>query len=399
VALAFACAAYVASAIGFWMLVARHHFQADLTGLWGAGRLQGQRADPLYDPLFVGGELFPRTAFYYGPLVSTLFRPLGALDYATARRVWFGLQAAAFASLLALGPFPVERALLAGSLLLLFSRYAASPLFAHFERGQVDLLVALGAFASLLLWERGAAAPAGALLLATTVLKLPAGLLFLAPLAARDVEFLAGGGLAALAAAACALLFEGPARIARYFRVVLPGADRSGGDLIPQLQGFRTPGWPTHRWQGRDYRCAEFAMGAVSLTPVLRRRLGHAGGTALALAGIAITFVAAAHALAPAPLDPSRKALAWLAALTAMLAFQPLTWVMGCVHLVPVALRLSPVLQAGGLPAVAAALLALLLVCLGESVAAPKFRRRLPHRATLGVLLLWSELLVLLAIA
>jgi len=58
-----------------WIGTLRHHFPADFTAMWGAGRLHGEGRDPYFDPVFVDGVYFPRSQFPYGPLVAVLFQP------------------------------------------------------------------------------------------------------------------------------------------------------------------------------------------------------------------------------------------------------------------------------------------------------------------------------------
>ncbi|TMQ21502.1 MAG: hypothetical protein E6K82_15160 [Candidatus Rokuibacteriota bacterium] len=36
-----------------WIGTLRHHFPADFTAMWGAGRLRGGGRDPYFDPVFV----------------------------------------------------------------------------------------------------------------------------------------------------------------------------------------------------------------------------------------------------------------------------------------------------------------------------------------------------------
>lgn len=280
-----------------WIGTLDEHFQADLSGLWGAGRIERQGRDPYADLLYVDGVYFARTRFVYGPLVSTLLRPLGALDYDTARRLWLGVQVGALVGLLAAG-------------------------------------VTLGA--------------------------------------------------------------EGPDRIARYYRIILPVVDRTG-ELPPQLFSWPTPDFPNHRWDGGELRNMQFVAGGASATRVVRRRWGYAAGTAFGAAGLIITLLVSAGALRRAPHDPGRRSLAWLAAVTAMLVFQPMTWVMGCVHLVVVGLRGSGIRQFGGTAAAVVAVLGLALVGMGD-VLVPFLPRRVAfYRPILGLAVLWTSLSVLLA--
>ena len=362
--------------------------------MWGAGRLRREGRDPHFDPLFVDGVYFPRSQFPYGPLVSTLFQPLGRLDFATARAVWLALQLSALVALLFLGLDSLPRALLTAAVLVVVSPVIVFPLFAHLERGQIDLFVALGAFTSLVLWERGHEVAAGAVLLGAAILKLPTVILLLVPLAAGDAPVMLGAALAALLAAGAAWLTDGPARIARYFRVVLPAFDRAGR-LPPELYAHPTPTAPVQRWNGCDFHIAEFAAGDASLTRYVRQRWGYTAGTMLGAAGLLVTFLAAARAFAAAPAGDVRT-LAWLAMVTAMLLFQPLTWIMGCVHLIVVGLRLDVIRDLGGSLAAALAVGGLALVALGD-VFVPFLPRRLAvMRPILGLLVVWIVLTVTL---
>jgi len=377
-----------------WIGTLRHHFHADFTAMWGAGRLRREGRDPYFDAVFVDGVYFPRSQFPYGPLVSALFQPLGRLDFATARAVWLGLQIGALVALLFLGLESLPRALLAAAVLVVVSPVIVFPLFAHLERGQIDLFVAAGAFASLVLWERGFGMAAGAMLLGAAVLKLPTVTLLLVPLAAGDAPVILGAALAALLAAGAAWLIDGPERIARYCRVVLPAFDRTGR-LPPELYAHPTPAIPVQRWNGRDFHNAVFAACDASLTRYVRQRWGYAAGTVLGAAGLLATFLAAGWAFAAAPTGDVRT-LAWLAMVTAMLLFQPLTWLMGCVHLIVVGLRLDAIRDLGGSPAGTLAVCGLALVALGD-VFVPFLPRRIADkRPILGLLVLWLVLTVTL---
>lgn len=359
--------------------------------MWAAGRLSNQGRDPYLDPLIVDGAPFPRSQFPYGPVVSSLFRPLGALDFDTARGVWFVLQVVSLVALLELGMGDWRRSLPTAGLLLLASPFFVFPLFALLERGQVDLLVALGAFASLRLWESGSNEAAGALLLATSVLKLPALLLFLAPLAALDGAFLKGGLAAAMVAFGIALVTDGPRRVARYFLVFLPMFDRSG-ELPTDLFPHPRPRTPLQPWGGRELVVSSFVAGNASLTRLLRRRLTHPWCTALAVTGLAATSVVSSRAFLSAPASPDVRSVAWLAILAAMLTLSPMTWVMGCVHAIAIPLRAASIAAVGGWPALAACALGLGLIGSGDVLARymPNYIAR--NRVVLGLLVLWIAL-------
>jgi hypothetical protein len=389
-----AFAFFVLAAFALWKSAIHSQLQADLTGAWVAGRLENAGEDPYGGSLVVDGRPFPRVHFIYGPLVATLFRPLGLLDWDIARSVWFVIETACLAGILALHLRPLSRALSLAALILIACPLLVHPVYAHLERGQVDLITALLVSVSLTLWERGSGRFAGVVLVCAAVIKLPVALILVAPLAARDRRFIFGSIAATIGALLLALAIEGPSRVMRYASAILPHVDREG-TLPPQIFSRATPRDSPVAVAGR---IADFgAAGNGSVTRLLRRHWGHDVGSGLAATGLVLTVIAAGDSLRGGR-TTSSLSLSWFAATAAMLAFQPMTWLMGCVHLIPLALRLprlTPVL--GTLP-VNLVTASLVLVCAGEPIARwlpPRFG----HRTMLGVLAIWCVLIVALCLS
>lgn len=383
-----AAALLIGAAAGFWDFEVGRHAQVDLSATWAAGRLESAGADPYGGVTLVDGQPFPRTHFIYGPLAATLFRPLGALDFGTARKVWYAAQIACLSGMLLLGLGSLSRSLAVTAVVVVTSPLLFYPIYAHLERGQADLIVGLMAFGSLVLWERGVSRTAGALLICAAVVKLPACVLLIAPIAARDRRFVEGSATAIGLVAILALAIEGPARIERYARVILPHVDRHG-TLPPEIASGPTPEPPG---DGDSGRIADFGHASNgSVTRLVRRHWGQEAGTATAATGLALTLAAALFAV-----GPDARSLSWLAATAAMLAFQPMTWLMGCVHLIPLALRAAQVRRFAGKEAAFAVAGSLGLICMGEPIA-HFLPRRFGHRTALGVLAVWSVLVWALA--
>jgi len=87
--------------------------------------------------LWDGLALFRHSRFLYPPLVADLFRPLAALRYQTAKLLFTLAMLGAWLGAAALVGGPRERAVVLVASALFF------PLYRHFERGQIDLLLLL----------------------------------------------------------------------------------------------------------------------------------------------------------------------------------------------------------------------------------------------------------------
>lgn len=132
-------------------------YQIDFRAFYIAGKATLFHLDPylnhvtqypeFYVPL--NGEATPRSGFLYPPPAAFFFLPLGFFDYTTAK-VLFGLVVLGALTYFCFLFHRRDRSSLPGEVFLLLM--VSFPIFAHFERGQVDVVVlalAYGAFFAL----------------------------------------------------------------------------------------------------------------------------------------------------------------------------------------------------------------------------------------------------------
>jgi Glycosyltransferase family 87 len=285
--------------------------------------------------LWDGVALFRHSRFLYPPLVADLFRPLAALRYGTAKRLFTlaMLGAWAGAALLAGGPWTRGVLLVAGALFF--------PLYRHFERGQIDLLLLL--LLALTWRERDRPLWAGLALAAAVAVKPAlAGVALIAGALGRlRLVAVALGGLAAIAGLTA--LVDGPARLREYVFDVVPraGLYGEGGTEEMLLPAARQPAGdddPTTVMDGRVYRTALWDLPSAASLPRLIAPEAPSRASALApfvvLFGLLIWFARRCVATGG---DPGW--LYWAAAVASVVA-SPAGWVMGLVLALPLAPRL-----------------------------------------------------------
>src|SRR5688500_16525015 len=117
-------------------------FQQDLAAYWVAGAARRAGLDPYVNNAAAGaqvpwdGSAFRHSRFLYPPLAADLLRPLAALPFRAAKVLFMAGALAAWiatAALVARGRRVSAAMLGAGALFF--------PLYLHFERGQIDLLL------------------------------------------------------------------------------------------------------------------------------------------------------------------------------------------------------------------------------------------------------------------
>ena len=217
------------------------------------------------------------------------------------------------------------------------------PFYAHFERGQTDLLVLFFIACSKFFWDRGKSTLAGVLLAVGAAFKLPTAFIFCVPLAAKDKNFVLGGLISFALLLLLSLSIDGDAINQAYFLQYLPAIASSGilpvevYDIEQQQSGLRAG---RYMWDGREYAVAlGFQATNGSFTRFLRLSLNHAFGTLVGILGFILTASTIIFFLRRNDSLLSRQ-VAWAFAMLAVLLFHPLTWLMNYVWLLFISLEL-----------------------------------------------------------
>src|SRR5262245_42621368 len=204
--------------------VALNLIQQDFVAYWVAGSVRRLGLDPYVNHAVPGtapglwdGSPFHHSRFLYPPLAAELFRPLALLPYRAAKILFTGALVAAWIVTAVLARREgrgLPATLIAGALFF--------PLFLNFERGQIDLMLAL---LLVVAWKmRARAVAAGGLFALAAVFK-PALLGVLPVFAALGRWRWLGAVLGWTAAAGVATLaISGPALAHEYGSDVLPRA-------------------------------------------------------------------------------------------------------------------------------------------------------------------------------
>ena len=139
---------------GFVVRFGEESVQADFAAFYTAGEAVRHGVSPYRThadddpPIWDGVDTYQHSRFLYPPPVAALFRPVAALPYALAKRLWMLVSLLCLAlsmatALRAVGLKPDRDALLAtGAFVCLFH-----PLLTLLERGQIDALTL-----ALILW-------------------------------------------------------------------------------------------------------------------------------------------------------------------------------------------------------------------------------------------------------
>jgi hypothetical protein len=336
----------------------------DFASFWTAGRAVALGLDPyvnqvVHDPPVWDGVAIHRHArFLYPPPASSLFRPLAALPYATAKWLFMllSLGALVWAMRLAGRLAGLDRAAWPW---LAFGVVVAAyfPVLALLERGQSDsiaLALALGAIVSI----RDRRELTGGLLLAAAVL-LKLHTAFLIPYLVLRRRWRALGGLAIGAASLLllALALDGPARVRDYVTVHLPRIARHGDGgaresrlpveaTRPLLLGL-APGRTTIDGRVYDVERLRFVLNA-SLVRTPAGRAIWAGlreaGLPVAPGTISLVLFAAGFAAVAWRTSRGDDPAGFAAALALVVLAAPVGWAMGTVFYLPAA----ALLLAGG---------------------------------------------------
>lgn len=410
---------------GFVVRFGAESVQSDFAAFYTAGEASALGLSPYRThaehepPVWDGVDTYRHSRFLYPPLVATLFRPLAALPYSVAKRLWMVVSLACLAyalaaTLRAVGAHPGTTALLALGVFVAFSH----PLLTLLERGQIDsvTLALIVAAARPLIQEGRERLASGVLLAAATLLKL--NVVYVIPFLAlrKRWRVLAGYALGGVALGIVSLIANGPRVLADYVTRELPriaayGENGTSDMLLPtdqleRLRAGRPPGRTVK--DGREYAVESFGFVAnASLARVVSARTG---GHRLASATSAAILVVLCGILflverrqRGRPRDPVRELVHWQVILTTILLAGPLTWAMNVVWLLPAAVillhwdRLTHPVEA---PALVGLALGLLLAAVPDhhtlTVLAPYGLRLLTWKYVLAELVVLGSLLVLL---
>ncbi|HXJ19828.1 MAG TPA: glycosyltransferase family 87 protein [Polyangia bacterium] len=333
----------VAVVAGAALATATTSLQQDFTAYRVAGAAQRAGLDPYLNHLgsteapglWDGVALFRHSRFLYPPLVADLFRPLAALRYLTAKLLFTLAMLGAWvgAALVVGGPRDRGVVLVAGALFF--------PLYRHFERGQIDLLLLL-LLAVAWRWRTRPLLAGLALAAAIAVKPALAGVaLVVAALGRVRLVAVALAGLVAIVGLTAVV--DGPHRLREYALEVLPraGLFGEGGTEEMLLPSARLPGGEddgTTVMDGRVYRTGLWNLpAAASLPRLLAPETPSRLSSLLPFIVLCGLLVGAARRCAASGSDG--EWLFWAAAVASVIA-SPAGWVMGLVFALPLAPRL-----------------------------------------------------------
>lgn len=345
---------------GFMARFGRESLQLDFAAFSTAGEARAHGLSPYQThphrepPIWDGSDVFRHSRFLYPPLAATLFRPLAALPYSVAKRVWMlgiviCLALALRETLLTLHVrLSVEWALAVALFVATFH-----PLLTLLERGQVDALTLLLIAAALrpLVSDGRQTVASGFLLALATVLKLNVGFLVPFLLLRRKFRLVLAYAASGLILLGVSLTLDGPALWSDYVVHEMPRISRFGERgteemrLPPEVLDRLRNGAPEGETirQGQTYRLESFGYVAnASLAWIVSRR----GGVTPARAALVLLAVLVAVMACrpwrngPSAGDPVRELAHWQAVMAGILLCGPLTWAMNVVWLLPVGLTL-----------------------------------------------------------
>jgi hypothetical protein len=344
-----AAGAVIAGAAG-WLASAS--LQQDFAAYWVAGAARRLELDPYVNHvgagpgrnLWDGLAVFAHSRFLYPPLVAELFRPLAALPYPVAKTLFTALSVAAWvaAALLAGRALSGDRDTRAATAWTLGAGALFYPLYAHLERGQIDLVVLVLLLAA---WARRASPliAGGALAVAMTFKPAIAGILpVLAALGRWRWTAATLAGVALLALIGVAL--SGTTLLREYVTEVLPrvavfGEGGDEGMLLPPprlaaVEGDLETGVATI--DGRTYRLSAWDRPASAslprlLAPETPSRVVNILSAVLFLTVLVRGAILVRRRGLPAPAE----ATLFFAAVVACVVASPTGWVMGLVWALP----------------------------------------------------------------
>jgi hypothetical protein len=354
---------------GFIVAFGKESLQMDFSAFYAAGQSVGEGLSPYVNhvdrspPIWDGINTYRHSRFLYPPPVARSFQPLSVFSYHVAKHIWMLLGVAALGGSLWIAARLAGIARSSRPMLIAGIITAAYfPVLTLLERGQIDsitLLLLIGAIA----WMRDSRTSrgAGALLALATLLKLHCVFLLPFLLLRRQWRVVAGFFAAGTALLMLGMAVDGYARVAGYLTDELPRISRYGErgsremklppqTLVPLVEMVRT-GRTVMDERRYDVEYFRFALNAsVVRTPLGRATwsLLRGWGIPVAPAQISVLFLGACFLGLLAwqrwygrPDGPDRQAwelIYWQTVLVVVLLCAPVTWAMGTVWLLPVAI-------------------------------------------------------------
>ena len=325
------------------------YYQVDFSAYYAAAVSVSRGEDPYANsPEFENGKRFEHSQFLQPPIVAHFFRPFAWLAYHQAKDLWFVGQLLLIMAVIALHVRDPIKTVLVTNGILMAIPLLFWPFYAHFERGQTDLLVLFFIACSKFLWDRGKSTSAGILLAFGAIFKLPTAFIFSVPLAAKDKKFVMGGLISFALLLLLSLSIDGYAINQAYFFEYLPAIGNTGilpvevYDIEQQQSELRARRyiWDGRKYDGREYAVAlGFQAPNGSFTRFLRLESNHAFGTVMGILGVLLTATVIIFFLHRNDSLLSRQ-VAWLFAMMTVLLFHPLTWLMNYVWLLFISLEL-----------------------------------------------------------
>ncbi len=316
------------------------YYQVDFSAYYAAAVSLSRGENPYSNsPEFASGQRFEHSQFLQSPIVARFFRPFAWLPYHQAKTLWLVVQFLLIVAVIALQVRDPVKTVIVANVLLISVPLLFWPIYAHFERGQTDLLVLFFIACSKFFWDRKNSGLAGALLAFGAILKLPTAFIFLVPLAVKDRKFVMGGVVSVALLLFVSVAIDGAAINQAYFLKYLPSIGSSGKlpvevyDSEQQQSGLRAG---RYIWDGREYAVAmelQAARGALRILNPVSGILGFLLSTSMIIFFLRRNDSAA-----------SRK-IAWAFAMLSVLLFHPISWVMNYVWLLFIALALLSLIQ------------------------------------------------------
>jgi len=318
-----------------------NHYQCDFSGYYAAAKSINEGENPYINRAeFNDDRKFEHTQYLQNPIAVQFFRIFSAFNYHQAKTFWFIIESLLIISIIGLLIHRIRNLIIAYALLLLSSKLFF-PLYAHFERGQTDVLVLFFIVISYLLWCRGRSTVAGIALALGCIFKIPAFFIFSIPLIKGDKKFLIGGGGALLLLLVFSVIINGDEINKKYFFDYLPTIGATGNlpsevynrniyNKLDVSANLNTP----YYFDGVTYETVALKLN-VSTGSFSRfsNRLVAGIGWKVGIFGFFISFMILFIFLHHRDSIIS-KDLAWAFAMVATLLFHPMTHVMNYVWII-----------------------------------------------------------------
>lgn len=321
------------------------YYQVDFSAYYAAAKSLTQGENPYYPTNYQeNGTTFKHTAYLQFPIVANFFRPFAYLQYETAKQIWFLIQIFLLLGILSFYAKTGAKTLVYFAGIILLIPIFFYPLFAHWERGQTDLLVLFSIAWSKYLWEKDKNIWAGIVLGFGAIFKFPAYFLFCVPLAAKNHLFILGGVLAVSTLAISSIILDSHSLNNVYFLEYLPHLSKTGILPINVFETFKIFTEEVFKngivWIDKSYEIhAHFMAVSSSFTLFLKNQLGAKLGTLLGGMGLLFSFISVLYFLRQSN-HLIVQDYAWCFIMLSILLFHPLTWIMNYVWVILISLIL-----------------------------------------------------------